>query len=198
MLETVSWHHVRYAAPFVATALAAGVLGFAALSRRLWTKPRGKLVFACFWLIAFGGTFAARRHLDATLARAPVEIDRTEAKEIWRWIDRVKPSDGVVAVYQTTAPLSSRRLLFSYVLDGNRPKGYPRMIGEEIRWVFLKNGDLDPQVLIGQGFKIVHNGKFLTIFRRDPHKSVGSPKISPNGANVLNARAVESREPLKS
>ena len=166
MLETVSWHHVRYTAPFVATALAAGLLGFSALARRCWNRPRGRLVFACVWLIAVGGTLAARRHLDFQFARAPVEIEPGEAKEIWRWIARVKPADGVVAIYQTTAPLSSRRLLFSYVLDRNRPKGYPQLIGDEICWVFLKNGDLDPQVLIKQRFEIVQAGKFLTIFRR--------------------------------
>lgn len=195
MLETVDWHHVRYAAPFTATALAAGVLGLAELYRRVRDRPYGRLVFACLWLVAFAGTLAARVRLDAKLARVPVEIQPDEAVELWRTIDRVPPSAGVVSAYQTAAPLSSRKLLFSYRLDQNRPKGYPGTIGPEIGPIFLENGALNPKVLIGQGFKVVFSGRFLTVFEREAKKIARLPKKKEKGANVSRAGAVERRVP---
>ena len=64
-----------------------------------------------------------------------------------------------------TAPLSCRKRLFSYVLEPNKPRGFPQL-GPELQWIFLRNNSLDPLVFLDQGFHVVHQGDFLTVLHR--------------------------------
>jgi hypothetical protein len=71
----------------------------------------------------------------------------------------------VLADYKVSAPLSSRRHLYSYILESNRPLHFPRL-SSDIRWLFIGNDYPFLNVLAGQGFDIVHKGVYLTIARR--------------------------------
>jgi hypothetical protein len=71
----------------------------------------------------------------------------------------------VLADYEVSAPLSSRRELYSYVLDANVPKGFPQL-GPGFRWLFIRNDYPGLEFLLGQGFEVVHRGSYLTIARR--------------------------------
>ena len=92
-------------------------------------------------------------------------ISRAEARQIWTWIDRVGPEDGVVASYEVSAPLSSRREIYSNRMTISHPKDYPRL-NPKIHWVFLRNGDPNPPDLRGTDFEKVHQGPALQIYRR--------------------------------
>lgn len=166
MLETVSWHHVRYAAPTACIVLGAGLIGYA----RLWSVARrfrsGGWMVAGVWAVATLGTLAAWREVGARLDRAPEPVSAAEAAELWAWFRRVGPDDGVLAHYDVTAPLSSRRLLYSYVLDPNKPPGYPHRLPDAIRWAFPRAGDLQPQILMDQGFERVFAGTAIEVYRR--------------------------------
>ncbi len=85
-------------------------------------------------------------------------------------IRQVGPEEGVLAAYEVTAPLSSRKRLFSYVLEQNKPRGFPRL-GPDFQWIFLRNKDLDPRVFLDQGFDVVHKGDFLTVLHRATQSS---------------------------
>jgi len=71
----------------------------------------------------------------------------------------------VIADYEVSAPLSSRRQLYSYILDANLPKGFPQL-GPEFHWLFIRNDYRFLKILLDQGFEVVHRGKYLTIARR--------------------------------
>ena len=47
----------------------------------------------------------------------------------------------------------------------NLPPDYPRLV-PTIRWAFLGRGELPPSILLNQGFRLVHQGESLWIFRR--------------------------------
>jgi hypothetical protein len=174
-VATEEWHHVRYAAPFVALGLAAGLIGFGRVGLWALRRPRGACWISLLWLAAAGASGLALSEVVARKARQPHPIDADEARAVWSWIDRVGPDDGVLAVYDVTAPLSSRRLLYSYILDVNRPRGYPEL-GPEIGWVFYRNSDGSTQVFENQGFEPVHRGRHLTILRRAEGGRVSTPK----------------------
>ncbi len=166
LLEGESWHHVRYAVPATATVLAAGLVGYSKLCLWIFQRPRWRIeltacvVIAAGWLIL--GDFDLARRLD----KVPRLIDAGEAETAWKWIDKVGPDETVLAAYEVTAPLSSRRKLYSYVLEPNRPKGFPKL-AQDFRWIFLSNRDPMPNLFAEQGFKTVHRGPFLTIMHRD-------------------------------
>jgi hypothetical protein len=172
-LGTEEWHHVRYTAPMVALVLAAGCLGYARVGTWLMQRPRGRWGLAAVWLVAAAGLLAADREVMDRLGRWHPPIAAEEAVELWRWIDQVGPDDGVLAVYDVTAPLSSRRTLYSYILEQNKPKGYPKL-DPAIRWAFIRKDDLAPSVLIDQGFSLVYRGPYIRVFRRDG-RSGGGP-----------------------
>lgn len=174
-LETEHWHHVRYTAPFVAVGLAAGLLGFANLTVWLRDRPGGRRWLAAAWLAALAGLAAADAAVQNRFARMQPPIPRREAAEIWQWIQRVGPDETVLAAYEVSAPLSSRRNLYSYVLRVNQPKGYPHL-APEFHWVFLRNGDVNPQVMLDQGFEVVYKGTAITIFRRGDRRTPFLPK----------------------
>jgi hypothetical protein len=167
LLDTDRWHNVRYAAPIVGVLVAAGAIGFARASGWALRARGGRWIVAGLWLLTAAGLIAGRAVTLERLEHAPRPIGGAEAKEIWRWIDRVGPDDGVVAHYEVTAPLSSRRHLYSYVMNQNKPPGWPGL-GPEIRWVFYFHNDLHAPSLVAQGFEPVHRGEALRIYRRSP------------------------------
>ena len=114
------------------------------------------------------------------MARIPRPISTQEAEAIRYWIRQVGPEEGVLAAYEVTAPLSSRKRLFSYILDQNKPSGFPQL-GPEFQWVFLRNKDLDPTVFLDQGFDVVYRGDFVTILQ-------GHRKPRPNLKKARAAR----------
>lgn len=166
-LATEQWHHVRYTVPMVAMVLAAGCLGYARLGLWLSGRRYGPVLLPVVWLAALVGLCSADRILESRLVYVPRPISPTEAAAIWRWIERVGPDDGVIAHYELTAPLSSRRRLFSYVMTQNHPLGYPRL-DREIAWAFYRQGDVVPETLTDQGFELVHKGPHILIFHREP------------------------------
>jgi hypothetical protein len=99
------------------------------------------------------------------MARIPRPISQAETEAFWYWANQVEPDDGVLATYEVTAPFSCRECLYSYIMDQNKPKDWPRL-GPEFQWVFLRRQDLDPSVFLARGFNLVHKGEFLTILRR--------------------------------
>lgn len=166
-LATEEWHHVRYTSPFVGMGIAAGVVGFAKVGRWILDQPRGRLGLAALW-VATAATFTIP--LAEILHRIDQQvhpISKAEAESFWAIAAKVKPDEQVLAVYDVTAPLSSRRKLYSYILLMNRPKGYPRL-DPEIRWVFYRNTDGSVQMFEDQGFVAVHQGPHLTIMNRGP------------------------------
>jgi hypothetical protein len=161
------WGSVRYASPMVALVLAAGLIGYARLGTRLLRDRRGGWVLASLWLAAAMGFWGANRDIAGRMDRIPWPISREEAAEIRPWIDRVGPDEGVIACYEVSAPLSSRRRIYSNRLALNSPPGYPDKLGPDIRWAFLRKHDLFPKILTDQGFRLVYGGRFLSIYRRD-------------------------------
>jgi hypothetical protein len=167
LIATTEWHHVRYAAPFLAVGLAAGLVGGSRLWRLAGVFLNSPRRWRCaMWLVAATGLVAAGSVVYARFSRIPYPIDAAEVDEIWRWIEQVGPEDGVLAHYDVTAPLSSRRLLSSYVLQQNRPQGFPDGLDSAYRWVFIHRDELPPELFFSQGFELVHRGASIEIYRR--------------------------------
>ena len=95
----------------------------------------------------------------------PAAIDRQEAEEIWAWIRQVGPDDAVIADYEVSAPLSSRRLALQ-LYPGRQPAAGISPLGPEFRWIFVRNDWPHLKVLLDEGFNVVHRGPYLTIARR--------------------------------
>jgi uncharacterized membrane protein len=186
-LASEQWHHVRYTAMFVPLVVAAGLIGYGRLYRYLRRHRGGMLILAVVWLQAAVGQWAALTEVRTRLAYVPPPISPIEAAEVWPWIEQVGPEEAVMATYEVTAPLSSRRRLYSYILNQNTPKGYPHL-GPEFRWAFMRRESIDTQVLKGEGFDAVHEGLFLSILHRDEKNPPPDPKILPDGANKSAAR----------
>ena len=165
-LATSEWHHVRYTVPFLAWGLVAGLIGWSRgwqwaahthrtrLWRGLLVASTVALMFPPFWFV------------QSKFQRVPRPIAAPDVEPTWCCIEQVQPGDAVLAHYDLTAPLSSRRLLYSYILDQNKPKGYPKNLPEPIRWVFIHPGNIIPQILIDQGFTPAYNGQTVQVFRR--------------------------------
>jgi hypothetical protein len=172
-LETPEWHHVRYAMPMVVMVLAAGLLGYARLATWLLARRGGRsgllLVLIASALVGAAGV----RDLTHRLASVPVVINPQEAQEIWTWIHQVGPEEAVLAGYEVSAPLSSRRSLYSYVLDANVPPGFPRL-AFDFHWLLVKNDYPLLKPLLDQGFDTVHRGEYLTIARRGTTNLAGN------------------------
>ena len=164
-LATEEWHHVRYTVLPVAMILAAGIIGYARLGTWLKARRGGWFLLALVWLVAALAGGLGLRELSARMSCIPRPITTQEADAIWYWIRQVGPEESVLAAYEVTAPLSSRKRLFSYVLEQNKPRGYPQL-GSEFQWLFLRNNDLAPRVFLDQGFELVFRGDFLTVLRR--------------------------------
>ncbi len=173
-LGTEEWHHVRYTVFPVVTVLAAGIIGYAHLGVWLKLRQGGWSLLALVWLAAALGCGLGLQNLCGRMAHIPHPISVDEAEAVWYWIRQVGPTEGVLATYEVTAPLSSRKHLFSYILERNKPRGWPRL-GAEFQWIFVRNRDFDLMLFRGQGFDVVHQGDFLTVLRRVPTSPKGSP-----------------------
>jgi hypothetical protein len=164
-LSTAEWHHVRYAIPMVVMVLAAGLIGYARLAAWLLPRPAGRLWLAMVWLTAAAMGVIGLYDVSHRMAAVPRAIDEEEARQIWTAIRQVGPDDAVLADYAVSAPLSSRRWLYSYIMDTNLPDGFPQL-RPEFRWLFVRNDYRLLKDLLGQGFDVVHRGPYLTIARR--------------------------------
>ena len=165
MLSTSEWHAVRYVMPMAAIVLAAGLIGYARLANWLLPRRGGRALMVMAWICA--GLFCGVGLRDVTdrLSKVPVLIDRQEAEQVWTWIRQVGDDDAVMVDYEFSAPLSSRRQIYGCEMDANLPKGFPQL-GPEFRWLFIRNANRFYNVLLQQGFEVVHKGKYVTIARR--------------------------------
>lgn len=170
LLETEEWHGVRYAAPFAATALAAGLSGYARIANRLISFRRAGVFVSLFAILVLASVAIPQIEIARKLDRVPSRIDADEAAIVWKWIDQIAPSEGVLAVYDVSAQLSSRRLLSSYILDQNKPIGFP-ILKPEYHWVFTRAKDIPESIWIDQGFELVHSGRGVRIYRRSTGKA---------------------------
>jgi hypothetical protein len=177
-LATEQWHHVRYTVLPTVMVLAAGLVGYARLGTWLRGRRRGWLLMAVVWIAGAAGCGLGLKELSGRMSRIPHPISPQEADAIWYWIGQVGPDDGVLATYEVTAPLSSRKRLYSYILDQNKPHGFPKL-GPEFQWVFYRNPDFPPALFLEQGFDIVHKGDFLTILRRFRPSAPAASMITP-------------------
>jgi hypothetical protein len=164
-LSTEEWHHVRYAVLPVIIILASGLIGYARLGVWLCARRSGRLLLFLVWMAASASCALGLVDLARRVSQVPRPVDPEETQAFWYWASQVDPGDAVLATYEVTAPLSSRKSLYSYILEPNKPKGFPQL-GPEFRWVFIRKKDLDPNLFVSQGFDIVHRGDFLTILRR--------------------------------
>jgi Predicted membrane protein (DUF2079) len=165
-LSTSDWHHVRYALPMTALVLAAGLIGYARVGTWILNR-RGFAWAALAWAIltvaGAAGTYAMKKRID----EIPRPIGPTEAAALWRSIEQVGPNDGVLADHVVSAPLSSRRRLYGYLVNWNLPVRYPKL-GPGIRWLFIRNDYPLLKVLLDQGFQVVQQGERLTVAHRNP------------------------------
>jgi hypothetical protein len=182
-LETPEWHHVRYAMPMVVMVLTAGLIGYARLADELLRRPRGRAWLALVWLGAAAMGCVGLRDVVRRMDRVPPTFDRQEARDVWSWIRQVGPDAAVLADYEVSAPLSSRRALYSYVLDANLPAGFPHL-GPEFQWLFVRSDYPLLKALLDQGFDVVHRGPYLTIARRGTMNFAGNPEFFRFRANT--------------
>lgn len=165
MLSTDEWHHVRYVAPAASMLLAAGLVGYSRLGTWLKGRRFGHLALALAWSFALMAGSIGLKDILTRMNRIPHPISLEEAARIQQWIGRVGPDEGVLATYEVTAPLSSRRHLYSYILEQNKPRGFPQL-DPEFHWLFIRNGDFAAGTFEDQGFSVAHRGDFLLILRR--------------------------------
>jgi uncharacterized membrane protein len=196
-IGTEQWHHVRYTAPIFALVLAAGLVGYARIGR--WASGFDRIARVCIvaliWTFAALGMVTPNLEMQTRMVGIPNHFSREEAREIQQWIHLVGPEDGVLAHYDVTAPLSSRRLLYSYVMDQNKPRGYPEL-PRTISWVFVRGAAVPPETLIKQGFRLVYEGKELRIYRRPNKNSRSESKIFSNSRELSASK--DCRTPHKS
>jgi hypothetical protein len=166
LLSSSEWHHVRYMMPAVVVVLAAGLAGYARLGSWLSRRGRaGRIELVLLWAAAASISAVGLTTVAVDVKNAPVLIDRAEAHEIQSRIRQVDPTAAVLADYEVSAPLSSRRRLYSYVLDTNLPPNFPQL-GPDFQWLFIRNDYRYLKSLLAQDFEVVHRGRYLTIARR--------------------------------
>jgi predicted membrane protein DUF2079 len=164
-LSTADWHHVRYVLPMAALLLTAGLIGYARVGCWLLKRHRGWLWLTLVWAGLATTEAVGLPGMKERLDQVPVPIDRQEAGETWERIRQVGADEGVIAHFLVSAPLSSRRHLYSYVVDWNRPFPYPKL-DSRFHWLFIRNDYPLLNVLLQQGFEVEHRGKTFTIAHR--------------------------------
>jgi len=164
-LATASWHHVRYLLPMAALLLAAGLIGYARVGCWLLKRHHGQAWLAVVWAGLATTLAAGLPGMLQRLEHVPVPIDSQEAGETWEWIRQVGPDEGVIADFLVSAPLSSRRHLYSYVVNWNLPFPYPKL-DSRFQWLFVRSDYPLLNKLLEQGFEVMHRGKTLTIAHR--------------------------------
>ncbi len=183
LIETEDWHGVRYAAPFAASSLAAGLVGYARIANRLMSLRRGAVFVPIFAILVALSLAIPHVEIARKLDRVPRRIDADEAAIVWKWIDRIAPDEGVMAVYDVSAQLSSRRLLSSYILDQNKPIGFPKL-KPVYQWVFTRANDIPESIWINQGFELVHHGRAVRIYRRAASDARSAAKKSASSERL--------------
>jgi hypothetical protein len=166
LIATGSWHHVRYAAPYLASGLAAGLVGWSTIWNWAAQVERPRLIRGTMVVFGYALMIPCFLYVHSLFQQVPRPIDLADVPALWQWIGRVLPDEGVVAHYDVTAPLSSRSRLFSYVMDQNKPPGYPDQLPKDVQWVFCHPGDVSAEVLARQGFVPVFAGESIHVFRR--------------------------------
>jgi hypothetical protein len=163
------WHHVRYCVPFVVMGLAAGIIGWCNIwnwSQLHLSKASRVLVRGGIWLTSVVFLISGQIQMQTLLKGIPDRMPDTDVAKIWQEIDNISPEDGVVAPYELTAPLSSRRFLYSYVMDVNKPKGWPGAVPDHIKHVFINRKMQPEDVWKKQGFKLIWTGRTFELWRR--------------------------------
>jgi len=164
------WHHVRYCAPFFALFLAAGLIGWGRFWR--WCLARYShrsawLIIGMAWIVMAVWLVNGQLRMMALMSGIPIPVPSEDIEPIRSLIAEVKPEDGVVAHYDLTAPLSSRRRLFSYVMNVNQPKGWPNAIESDVRYLFLEKGIQPAETWETQKFRRVWSGKAFEVWKRE-------------------------------
>jgi hypothetical protein len=163
-MSDARWTLVRYATPGVSMLLAAGLIGFARLAGRLEGR---RWLMAVVWAFLLCGLLWARADLVDRLSRIPPPVARADAPELWNWIRRVRPDEGVLTSYRLSGPLSSRRWLYVYnMFEWNLPPGYPNRLSARVGWVFWETRDCEPKHLTVQGFDQVARLSSVSIYHR--------------------------------
>ncbi len=163
------WHHARYCVPFVVMGLAAGLIGWGNIHQfcRLHLSRFSRvIVMGGVWLVAFVFLAAGQLQMKTLLEGIPERVPDNDVAAIWNEIINIKPGDGVVAPYELTAPLSGRRLLYSYVMDVNKPKGWPGALPADISHVFINRKMQPEETWTKQGFQLVWAGRKFELWRR--------------------------------
>jgi hypothetical protein len=166
LLSGEAWHHVRYAAPMLSMVLAAGLVGYARWASWLTARRGGALALGLSWALAAVVLTTGLREVLTRMEGIPVAVSPDDVEPFWRFARQVGPDDAVLAAYEFTAPLSSRRRLHSYIMDANKPRGWPTL-GPEFRWLFLRGKGLDPQIFVEQDFTLMYRGETLIVLRRE-------------------------------
>ncbi len=166
LMADPAWHHVRYAVPFLASGLAASLIGYS--KGWLWAAGFGRARSLRALLVLGSYVWMVPMFLvvQNQFRQIPWLVAAADVEPTWRAIAQVQPNDGVVAHYDLTAPLSSRRWLYSYILDQNKPAGYPHNLPATIQWVFIHPGDIQPDLLANQGFRVLHDGPTVQVYQR--------------------------------
>jgi len=188
LLPTSEWHSVRYVVPMVVTVLAAGLIGYGRLGSWLLSRRRGLISLVVVWVAAAAICAVGMKDVLGRVARVAPVFGREEAREIRSFIREVGPGDAVMADYTVSAPLSSRRRLYSYMLDANLPRGFPHL-GPEFRWLFIRTDSPHLKYLLQQNFEIVYRGPTLTIARR----GADNGKPTTGQRQIGDERKVDSR-----
>lgn len=163
------WHHARYCVPFVALGLAAGLIGWG----RLWNGFEMKygpkmrnLVMGVVWVVMFVFLAGSQLNMMTIMQGIPGRVPDEDVQPIWSEIAKVGPNDGVIAAYELTAPLSSRRFLYSYVMDVNKPKGWPDKLPDQINHLFIPKNFQPAEMWVDQGFSKSWSGRGFEVWRR--------------------------------
>jgi hypothetical protein len=163
------WHHVRYCTPFFVLFLAAALVGWSRLwshSSTLLGKSRGRAIMGLVWVLMAIWSIDGQFRMTALMQGIPIPVPAEDVGPLWAAFAQVRPDDGVVAHYDLTAPLSSRRLLYSYIMQINEPKGWPHALPNDIRHLFLDKGRKPAEVWESQGFSKAWSGRAFEWWRR--------------------------------
>lgn len=163
------WHHARYCVPFVALGLAAGLVGWG----RLWNglelkfgaRARNAIAGAA-WLVMLVFLASGQLDMHTLMQGIPGRVPDEDVRPLWAEMQKVGPHEGALAAYELTAPLSSRRLLYSYVMDVNKPKGWPDQLPTTIGHLFLPKNFQPEETWLQQGFRKSWSGRGFEVWHR--------------------------------
>lgn len=166
---TEQWHHARYCVPFVVMGLAAALVGWSRLwielEKRLGKSARN-IILSGTWVVLLIFLIGGQLNMMTLMRGIPERVPDSDVAQIWSEIATINPDHGVVAPYELTAPLSSRRLLYSYVMEVNKPRGWPNQIPETIRHVFIARAMFPEANWQNQGFTKTWSGRSFELWQR--------------------------------